>query len=282
MKDLRVAVVCMQSYFGQIEQNMARIESYSRGAASNKVHMICFPELSITGYNIKEDPRQFSQPIPGPLTDRVLAIAQQYKLVVITGMLEKAEGDGIYISQFVAGPQGLIGVHRKTHLSPQEKKIYSSGQEVKTFTHDHCRFGIQLCYEAHFPELTTIMSLQGAEIVFFAHASPRGRPEEKRESWFRHLPARAFDNGIFVVACNQVGENGTGLSFPGVIMVFDPVGKPLCEYAGRTERMITAELRQEDLKKVRRHRMRYFFQFRRPELYGAICRSLRHKTLDMP
>ena len=272
MKDLRVAVVCMQSCFGQIEKNLARIESYTRDAAVNDVHMICFPELSITGYSIKEDPRPYSQPIPGPLSDRVVALAREYKLVVIAGMLEKAEGGGTCITQLVAGPRGLIGTYRKTHLSPPEKKIYSPGQEVKIFTHNNCQFGVQLCYEAHFPELTTIMSLQGAEIVFFPHASPRGMPEDKRESWLRHLPARAFDNGIFVVACNQVGENGSGLSFPGVIMAFDPRGKPLSQYIGSEEKMIIAELNEQDLMDVRGHRMRYFLQFRHPELYGAISR----------
>lgn len=272
MRDLRVAVVCMQSYYGQIEENLARIESYIRDASTNGAHIICFPELSITGYTIREDPLPYSQSIPGPLSDHTVALARKYNLVVLAGMLEKAEGDGIYITQLVAGPRGLIGTYRKTHLSAQERKLFTPGQEVKTFAHGHCCFGIQLCYEAHFPELTTIMSLQGAEIVFLPHASPHGRPEEKRQSWLRHLPARAFDNGIFVVACNQVGENGTGLSFPGVITVFDPAGKPLYEHSGGNERMIMAELRQEDLEKVRGHKMRYFLQFRRPELYGAISR----------
>ncbi len=272
MRDLRVAVVCMQSYYGQIEKNWERIESFIRDAAVNQADIICFPELSITGYTIKENPLPFAQAIPGPISDHVIALAREYKLVVIAGMLEKAEGDGIYITQLAAGPRGLIGAYRKTHLSPKEKKPYTPGREVKTFAYSRCCFGIQLCYEAHFPELTTIMSLQGAEIVFFAHASPHGMPEEKRQSWLRHLPARAFDNGIFVVACNQVGENGTGLSFPGVIMVFAPSGKSLYEYVGGDEKMIIAELKKHDLVNVRGHRMRYFTQFRRPELYGEISR----------
>jgi len=273
MKDLRVAVVCMQSYYGHIEENFARIESYIRDASGSDAHIICFPELSITGYSIRDDPMPYAQPIPGTISEKIVSIARQYKLVVLAGMLEKAERDGIYITQIVAGPRGLIGAYRKTHLSTQEQKLYTPGREVKTFKHSRCRFGVQLCYEAHFPELTTMMSLQGADIVFLPHASPQGSPKEKRGSWSRHLSARAFDNGIFVVASNQVGENGTGLSFPGVIMVFDPLGKPLYEYAGGTEKMIIAELRQEDLKKVRGHRMRYFLPFRRPELYGPISRS---------
>ena len=54
------------------------------------------------------------------------------------------------------------------------------------------------------------------------HASPRGEPKDKRHSWLRHLPGRAFDNALFVVACNQVGRTGEGYSFPGVCLAFDP------------------------------------------------------------
>jgi predicted amidohydrolase len=50
-------------------------------------------------------------------------------------------------------------------------------------------------------------------------------PAEKFESWMRHLPARAFDNGVFVGACNPVGENGAGLSFPGVALLLGPDGR---------------------------------------------------------
>ena len=131
-------------------------------------------------------------------------------------------------------------------------------------------FGIRLCYETHFPELSTVMALQRAEIIFFLYASPLGKPEEKRDSWMRDLPARAFDNGLFIVACNQVGENGADLLFPGVIMILNPEGKILYQYTGYREKMIIAELKKKDLTEIRTHRMRYFIKYRRPELYKAI------------
>ena len=59
-------------------------------------------------------------------------------------------------------------------------------------------FGLELCYESHFPEISTVLCLKGAEILFMPHASPRGEPDEKMKSWLRHLPSRAFDNGVFV------------------------------------------------------------------------------------
>lgn len=270
IKDLRLAVVCMQSDFGRIEKNIVRMESFAQEAAAEGVGMICFPELSVTGYTIKENPQLYAEPVPGPISDRIVKIAEENRLLIMAGMLERGSGDKPYISQIVAGPYGIIGTYQKSHLSPKEKEIYQPGQTIKTFTYDHSNFGIQLCYETHFPELSTIMALQGAEIIFFLYASPHGKPEEKRDSWLRDLPARAFDNGLFIVACNQVGGNGTGLIFPGVIMILNPMGKILHQYTGTKEKMIIAELKGSDLAKIRTDRMRYFIKYRRPELYRAI------------
>lgn len=270
MKDLRLAVVCMQSDFGGIEKNIVRMESFSQEAAAEGVSMICFPELSVTGYTVRENPQLYAEPVPGPISDRIVKIARENKLLIMAGMLEKGSGDKPYISQIVAGPYGTIGMCQKTHLSPQEKELYQPGQTIRTFTYDQRNFGIQLCYETHFPELSTIMALQGAEIIFFLYASPHGKPEEKRDSWLRDLPARAFDNGLFIVACNQVGENGADLLFPGVIMVLNPAGKILHQYTGTEEKMIIAELKGSDLAKIRTDRMSYFMKHRRPELYRAI------------
>ncbi|MFO7598934.1 MAG: nitrilase-related carbon-nitrogen hydrolase, partial [Candidatus Desulfacyla sp.] len=111
------------------------------------------------------------------------------------------------------------------------------------------------------------MALMGADIVFIPHASPRGTHGEKLESWMRHLPARAFDNGLFVVACNQVGPCGDGITFPGVAVVFGPDGRVLAQYVGMKEHILYAELKDEILQDVRTHRMRYFLPGRRPSLY---------------
>ncbi|MEE8317892.1 MAG: nitrilase-related carbon-nitrogen hydrolase [Candidatus Omnitrophota bacterium] len=276
MKDLRLAVVCMQSDFGRIEKNIAKMESFVQKAAAQGASMICFPELSATGYTIKEDPQLHAESVPGPISDRIVKIAEENKLVIMAGMLEKGSADKPHISQIVAGPYGIIGMYQKTHLSPKEKEIYEPGQIIKTFTYDHINFGIQLCYETHFPELSTMMALQGAEIVFFLYASPYRTPQEKRDSWLRDLPARAFDNGIFIVACNQVGENGAGLLFPGVIIVLGPAGKIRYQYTGNKEKMIIAGLKGSDLAKVRTDTMRYFIKYRRPELYRAISQQHSH------
>ena len=112
------------------------------------------------------------------------------------------------------------------------------------------------------------MALEGADIIFIPHASPRGNAQDKFMSWMRHLPARAFDNGLFIVACNQTGENGRGLSFPGIAIVFGPSGDVLKKEINGKETILVTDLKREVLDQVRHHEMRYFLPNRRPDLYN--------------
>ena len=125
----------------------------------------------------------------------------------------------------------------------------------------------QLCYEAHFPEISTVMALKGAEIIFMPHASPRGTPSQKLDSWLRHLTARAFDNSVFVIACNQNGDNQRGLKFPGLALIIDPSGAVINKNISGEEGIAIADLKADTLEAVRGHRMRYFLPNRRPEMY---------------
>jgi N-carbamoylputrescine amidase len=111
------------------------------------------------------------------------------------------------------------------------------------------------------------MAIKGADIIFIPHASPRGTPEGKLQSWMRHLSARAFDNGLFVAAVNQTGDNRLGLLFPGMAVVIGPDGEVLCQYVSGNEAIVFADLKSDDLNHVRRHPMRYFLPNRRPEIY---------------
>jgi len=136
-----------------------------------------------------------------------------------------------------------------------------------------CTFGIELCYDTHFPELSTLLTLKGAEIIFCLHASPRGTPEQKHRSWLRHLTARAYDNGVFIVACNQTGANGDGLEFPGIALVLNPSGEVIAEHVSGEEGVLFADLRAADLAHVRENRMRFFLPNRRPGLYKGLIKS---------
>ncbi len=202
--------------------------------------------------------------------DRLIELAREAHLVIIAGLIEISDTKKPYITQVIAGPEGLIGLYRKTHLSSAEKGVYQAGQDIEVYNFGNITFGVALCYETHFPEISAVLALMGADILFFPHASPRGDPKGKFQSWMRHLPARAFDNGVFVVACNQVGETVEGLSFPGVALVLGLDGQILAKYTGREERILFADLKADHLQEIRQHRMKYFIPQRRPGLYKKI------------
>lgn len=270
MDDVRIAAVCMNASLGMVDKNLDRIESFVIEASERGAKIICFPELSLTGYTLTRPAEVYKTLTPKEATQRLIKMAQNNHLVLIVGFIEITAGAKPYITQLVAGPKGLIGLYRKTHLSPAEKEVYQAGQYIEIYEFGNITFGVELCYEAHFPEISTVLALLGADILFLPHASPRGEPKEKLQSWLRHLPGRAFDNGVFVVACNQVGSTIEGVSFPGIALVLGPDGQLLATYTGWEEKIIFVDLKAADLKTVRRHRMKYFIPQRRPHLYEKL------------
>jgi N-carbamoylputrescine amidase len=267
MHDLLVAAVCMHSEPGEVEKNLERMESFVREASERSAGAVLFPELCISGYTLKEPEKLYDQARSRRILEKIVRMARDAKLIIMAGTVEILQEGRPHIGHVVAGPDGLLGFYRKTHLAPSEKEKYREGKCLDVYRESGVTFGLELCYESHFPEISTVLSLKGAEVLFMPHASPRGNPDEKLKSWLRHLPGRAFDNGVFVVACNQVGKTSEGLFFPGVIIALDPQGRILESYTGDEEKMIFVELKAEVLRETRSHRMKYFLPKRRKELY---------------
>ena len=267
MKDIRIAAVIFNSAVGQVRHNLARMLPWIKKAKKEGADLICFPELNVTGYSTKPEIKGCAESIPGPISECLVQMAHENQIVILAGMVEKDEKGRIFASHLVVTPKNVSGIYRKTHIAPPERDIFTPGNSVPLFEVEGVKLGIQLCYDAHFPELSTRMAVDGADIIFMPHASPRGTPPEKLASWLRHLTARAFDNSVYIVACNQNGDNLKGLEFPGVAVIIDPSGDVLKDNVSAQEAMIVADLKADVLAAVRGHRMRYFLPNRRPELY---------------
>jgi len=268
----------MTSVPGDVEGNLDRTERFVQEAAARGAEIVCFPELSIHGYTFRD---QDDCPVDEQaIIRRIGDFAKSQGVLILAGLVMAGEGRRPCICHAAAGPEGLIGLYRKTHLSPPEKDVFAAGEEIRTYSSQGIVFGMELCYEAHFPEISAILALQGAEILFFPHASPRGTPEEKLRSWLRHLPGRAFDNSLFVVACNQTGGGIDGPAFPGVALALDPSGRLIAGRAEESEGILIADLREDALAETRGHRMKYFLSSRRPELYGGLLSKKKGTTRE--
>jgi N-carbamoylputrescine amidase len=267
MKDIRIAVVVSNSPVNAVTSNLDAMVKWIKASKNRGAVMVCFPEMNVSGYSHHRDINLAAESIPGPASRYLSNLARIEKIVILAGMVERDEKGRLFASHLVVKPDGFVGVYRKLHISPPERTVFTPGNKIPLFNEKGVNFGIQLCYDAHFPELSTQMALKGADVIFIPHASPRGTPEEKYRSWMRHLPARAFDNGLFIVACNQTGENGKGLGFPGIAVIIGPSGKVIRKHISGKEGMLLASLKAQDLNRIRQHKMRYFIPNRRPELY---------------
>ncbi len=267
--DLRIAAALVEAPLGRLADNFDKTADFTCRARAEGAHLVCFPEMNLSGYCTHEIIRDQAQSIDSPLVQRLEALAAETRMVILAGLAEAAPGGRIFASHLVVAPERKTAVYRKIHVAPPEQGIFTAGAGMPLFALDDWRFGIQLCYDAHFPELSTRMALDGADAIFFPHASPRGTPQGKLDSWCRHLPARAFDNGLFVVACNQAGTNAEGLTFPGMAVAIGPSGQILDKVISGDEGLMIVDLKRSALEAVRQHRMRYFLPTRRPDIYAV-------------
>lgn len=267
MKNLRIAVVVCNARVGETRRNLDKVIAFAQKARKAAADIVCFPELNITGYSHHTDILSVAEPIPGPASETLSKIAASHGLLILAGLAEKGNDNRIYATHIIAMPDGKLETYRKLHIAPPEKEIYTPGNAAPIFTFKESIFGIQLCYDTHFPELSRKMAIKGAEILFLPHASPRGLSVEKHRSWMRHLTARAFDNSLFVIACNQTGCNGKGLAFPGNSVVLDPAGNIIEKSLSGRETMMLVDLKAETLDNIRGSRMHFFLPNRRRDLF---------------
>ena len=265
---VRLALVLQNSIPGNIDKNLAVCLDFAHKAAASCASIVIFPEMNITGYLSGEEIKIFADTIPGRISSSLSRAAVKESITILAGMAEKNDHGEIFASHVAALPCGSVFVYRKIHTAPPEKAIFSRGNKIEICSALDFKFGIQLCYDAHFPELAKSMAIKGADIIFIPHASPRGTPQEKFDSWMRHLTARSFDNGIFVAACNQVGDNKRGLLFPGVAVVIGPDGNILKKNLSMSEKLFFVDIKQSMLDSVRNHKMRYFLPNRRKDLFN--------------
>ncbi|MDK2822410.1 MAG: beta-ureidopropionase [Clostridia bacterium] len=283
MENLRVALVQMQSVVGETEKNITKIKELVMDANGKNVDIICFPELAVQGYT-RERANELAEDIPGPSSNYLVNLAREKRITILAGIIEKSLSNKPYISQLICLPDGSFYKYRKSHLGESEAPYFSAGNDLPVFKSPKANFAIQICWDLHFPEVSTIYSLKGAEVIFAPHASPT-IVGDRKEIWLRYLTARAYDNSIFIASCNLIGENGIGSNFCGGCLVIDPKGQVIGEDFSNKESLLVVDLPKDQINKIRyekRKSMRssFYLEYRRPELYGFITKEQNHPRKD--
>lgn len=257
--------------------------------------------LIITGYwqlrhSAKAELESLAESIPsGPSVQRLLDLSIKYDLTIGAGLIERAAEGGLYNAYVVAMPNGRIAFHRKLHCFIS--KHMSSGSEYTVFDLPQgVKAGILTCYDNNIIENVRITALKGAEILLAPHQtggcitpSPRcmgkidpqlwlnrtSDPEAieaefrgpKGREWLMHwLPARAHDNGMFVVFSNGVGLDDDEVR-TGNSMIIDPYGDILAETWKAGDEIVITEI---DLAVRDKCTGQRWIASRRPDLYQPL------------
>jgi predicted amidohydrolase len=264
MKDLRLALVQMTSEIGNAPKNLRALERMTADASSKGADMICFPEMSISGYTTVASELSAEQ-INGESALSVARMSQEYGISIAAGMAEASDGK-IYITHFLAENGSIAGSYRKTHLGRREIGCFQPGDRIRTLDSRSCRIGFQLCWESHFPDISSTLALQGADLILMPHASTL-TSWQREDIWKKILPARGYDNTLYVAACNQ-----TGGAYSGGLMIVGPKGDVIGRYFDSSEYMLMVDLASEPLERIRCGKSKsmrdlYYLAHRRLETY---------------
>ena len=278
MKEVTIAAVQMLSELGDIDQNARAMRGWVDRAAEEGAAFVFFPEGSLTGYII-EDPGDAVCPADDERALELERYAASKGVAIGYGFAERnPEGGRPYVSYVVSSENERL-FYRKTHLGSQECNFYEAGDELPVAQVNGVSIGIQMCWEGHIPDIATTLRAKGAELLVMPHAG--GLAGARRlDSWSRYLPARAFDNGMYLVACNALryGMSVTGRDIEGhsshdddgALAVYAPDGKLVVSYHGTDAHMVVAAiggaLPRDHATKGKM--VASYFDRRRPELYA--------------
>ncbi len=258
--------------------------------------------MCITGYwhvpdLTTRDVTALAERIDGsPSLARITLLAKKYAMAIGAGLIEQDINGLLYNAYAICMPDGQVHVHRKLHAF--EHPDFVRGDRFTVFdTPWGVRVGILICWDNNLVENVRATALLGADILVAPHQtggthsrSPYGMKPIPVTLWenrhndpvaleaafhgdsgrgwlMRWLPARAHDNGLFILFSNGVGlDNGEIRT--GNAMVLDPYGRIIAETGAFDDTLVTADL---DLDLLAMSTGRRWIHGRRPELYGILC-----------
>ncbi len=282
MPENKVALGLIQlSCSENIEKNISNTVKQIRKATEQGARVILLQELFNTTYFCQTaDDRFFewSQSIPGPLTNTLCELAAELEIVLVAPFFERRAAGVYHNSLVVIDADGtLMGKYRKKHIPDDpgfyEKYYFTPGEdEYQVYDTKYVRIGPLICWDQWYPEAARITALKGAEILVYPTAIGTLPDEDETmgkeflEAWQTIQRSHAIANGCFVASINRVGREGD-VSFWGHSFVAGPFGQMLAE-AGSGEEILLTEV---DLSKIEKQRQIWpFFRDRRIDTYEPI------------
>ncbi|CAN5540098.1 nitrilase family protein [soil metagenome] len=226
---IRVASVQTNPTMNDVAHNVDAMVDAMRRLAEDQVQLAVFPELATTGYMFEspEECRAVAEEIPsGPTTARLISACREYDMHIVFGIAE-SNGDKLYNSSALLGPDGHLGTYRKLHLWNRENTVFSPGDlGLPVFETPLGTIGILICYDIWFPEAARTLTLGGAEILCVpTNWVPlvAGNDADGHAMANILCNAAAHCNGVAIVAADRCGVE-RGQEFLGRSVITNPTG----------------------------------------------------------
>ncbi len=246
-----VALAQMSCKRGDKAENLKRMERTVAKAKRQGAELTVFPELSLTGYVVRDQIYELAEKIPGPSIKIMEDIAKRNGMYVVFGMPELSERTQatLHNTAVVIGPEGFIGKYRKmylpTHSVFEEKRYFRAGYQTAALDTELGKIGLTICYDIYFPEVIRLTRLEGAQLIVCISASPG-----IRRSFFETLTAaRAIENTAFLAYVNLAGIED-GLQFWGGSRLIGPNGKVLVQAKYDEEDFLIGQVDYADIRPI--------------------------------
>jgi deaminated glutathione amidase len=237
-KSHRVAIVQMKSSTDK-EENLRLSLEFVKDGAKRKARLICFPEFQMAFSSAKQSSKQLTNVAEsvenGNFIVKLCSAARSCKIDILATIYEKSDEMSfkrVYDTAVLINSKGnIISRYRKVHLYDalgfKESLKLMAGNSIEQPSETSTgTIGLMICYDIRFPEISRILAVQGAQILAAPSAWIQGVMKE--EHWVTLLKARSIENGLYMVAPDQVGN-----IFSGRSMVIDPFGSVILDMGNR-------------------------------------------------
>jgi predicted amidohydrolase len=180
-------------------EGITKISKFLEGLGKKKTKIACLPEQWLKNNEISDFDSEFLE---------FKEIAKKYQMTIIPGAFYEKIKKEITITSPVIGPKGIIiGRQEKIHPFDYEKKTVTPGKEAKIFN-TACKFGIIICYDMVFPNVSETFVKKGAQILF----SPSRIVRRGINPWATYVQARSLENRVPILAANIINRKYGGNS----------------------------------------------------------------------
>ena len=223
---MKLRIVQHPSNLSEVEKNLNTAADHVSKGIDEGCDLVIFPELFLTGYDLKE--RVFDLALNKDDLAPLLEITKGSGTSTVVGFPERGELQGqVFNSAAVISDN--IEAYRKIYLPNfgvfEEFRYFTPGSQPYLKRFPWGTLGVEVCYDAFFPEISKYMALNGADLLVVISSAP----EASKPYFDRVLPARALETTTFLTYVNAVGRTEKGLNFFGASRVIDPLGNTTLE-----------------------------------------------------